>query len=63
MFLDHGLAVVDCVRKDTKIFSTYHNIFYIVDFTDHTIRKKVENDLFVGFTNITRRKLMKFSHP
>lgn len=41
MFLDHGLGIVDCVKKGDKIFSTYQNIFYIVDFTDHSIKKMI----------------------
>jgi hypothetical protein len=63
LFLDHGLAVVDCAKVGGKLFSTYTNYWYIVDLTNHSIKKKLQNDLYVGFTSITKRKLMKFSHP
>ena len=63
LFLDHGLAVVDCAEKGTKTFSTYTNYWYIINLADHSVKKKLQNDLFIGYTSITRRKLMKFSHP
>lgn len=63
LFLDHGLAVVDCAKKGGKAFSYYTNYWYVVDLTTHTIKKKIKNDIFIGFTSITRRKLLKFSHP
>jgi hypothetical protein len=50
LFLDHGLAVVDCVKKGGKLFSTFTNYWYIVNLASqsHEI-KKIENDLYVGF--------------
>lgn len=63
LFLDHGLAVVDCAKPSGRLFSTYRNYFYIIDLTTHTVKKIVENDLFVSFSKITKRKMMKFSHP
>ena len=27
------------------------------------MKKKIQNDIFIDFTSITRRKLLKFSHP
>jgi hypothetical protein len=63
LFLDHGLAVVDCAKKSGSIISSYRNYFYIIDLTNHSLKKLVENDLYVSFREITRRKLMKFSHP
>lgn len=63
LFLDHGLAIVDCAKKSGSIFSTYRNYFYIIDLTTHTVKKVVENDLFVSYKSMTKRKMMKFSHP
>jgi hypothetical protein len=63
LFLDHGLAVVDCARKGGKLFSTYTNYWYIVNLASQTHEiKKVENDLYIGYRSITRRSLMKFTH-
>lgn len=63
LFMDHGLAVVDCAKKSGGIFSTYRNYFYIIDLTNHSVKKMVENDLYVNYKTITKRKMMKFSHP
>ncbi len=63
LFMDHGLAVVDCAKKGSTVFSTYTNYWYIIDLTDHSVKKKLVNDLYVGYSSITRRSLMKFSHP
>ena len=49
LFLEHGLAVVDCAKKGERTFSTYTNYWYIADLTDHSIKKKIKNDLFIGF--------------
>jgi hypothetical protein len=63
LFLDHGLAVVDCAKKTGSLFNAYRNYFYIIDLTTHTLKKIVENDLFVSYRSITKRKMLKFSHP
>lgn len=63
LFLDHGLAIVDCARKTDSLFNAYRNYFYIIDLTTHALKKVVENDLFVSFKSITKRRMMKFSHP
>lgn len=63
LFLDHGLAVVDCAKKSGGLFNSYRNYFYIIDLTSHTLKKLVENDAYVNYNTITRRRLMKFSHP
>ena len=63
LFLEHGLAVVDCTKKGEKVFSSYANYWYILDLTDHTIKKIIKNDIYIGFSKITKRKLLKFSHP
>ena len=63
LFLDHGLAIVDCARLNEKRLTKYTNYWYVIDLTDHTLKKTVENDMYIGFTSITKRKLMKFSHP
>ncbi len=63
LFLDHGLAVVDCAKKTGSLFNSYRNYFYIIDLTTHTLKKVVENDLFVSYRSITKRKMLKFSHP
>lgn len=63
LFLDHGLAIVDCAKKTGSLFNPYRNYFYIIDLTTHTLKKVIENDLFVSFKSITKRKMMKFSHP
>ena len=62
LFLEHGLAIVDCAKTGGKVFSSYTNYFYIVDLTDHTIKKKIQNEIFASFSEITRRKLLKFHH-
>jgi hypothetical protein len=63
LFLDLGMAVVDCAKKGGKLFSSYTNYWYIMDLTSHTLKKKVSNDIFINFQSITRRKLLKFNHP
>jgi hypothetical protein len=35
LFLDHGLAVVDCARTGQGIFSSYENYWFIIDLTGH----------------------------
>ena len=63
LFLDQGMAIVDCARKGGSLFSTYKNLFYFIDLTNHSVKKIIENDLYVGFRSITKRKMMKFTHP
>ncbi len=63
LFLDQGLAIVDCAKKGTSIFTTYKNYFYFIDLTNHSVKKIIQNDLYVGFKSITKRKMMKFTHP
>lgn len=63
LFMEDGLAVVDCTLKGGKVFSTYTNYWYIVDLTNHSIKKTLKNDLYVGYTEITKRQLVRFSHP
>jgi hypothetical protein len=63
LFLEHGLAIVDCAKTRGTAFTTYNNLFYIIDLTDHSLKKIVPNDMYIGFTSITKRKFMKFSHP
>lgn len=63
LFLDHGLAIIDCVRTDSTLLFSLVNEFYIVDLTTKTLKTIVRSDMFVNFQSITRRKLMKFSHP
>lgn len=63
LFMDHGLAIVDCAKTGSSIFSKYTNLFYVIDLTDHSVKKIIPNDLYISFSSITRRKLMKFSHP
>lgn len=63
LFLEHGMAVVDCTKKGGKVFSTYTNYWYIADLTNHSIKKIIKNDLYIGFTSISKRQLLKFSHP
>jgi hypothetical protein len=63
LFLDHGLVIVDCAKKTGSLFNAYRNYWYVIDLTSHTLKKVIENDLFVSFKSITKRKLMKFSHP
>ena len=60
--MDHGLAVVDCVKKGEAVFSTYTNYWYIVDLVNYSVKKKLKNDLFISYDSITRRRLMKFNH-
>jgi hypothetical protein len=62
LFLEHGLAYVDCAKTSGTVFSTYSNVFYIVDLTDHSI-KQLPNDMYISFSKITKRTLQRFSHP
>jgi len=41
LFLDHGLAIVDCAKIGGTLFTTYTNLFYIIDLTDHSLKKVV----------------------
>ena len=55
--------MVDCARKTSSFFTTHDNLFYVVDLTTHTVKKIIENDLFLGYSLISRRSMLKFSHP
>lgn len=41
LFMDHGLAIVDCAVTGTSVFSSYKNVFYVIDLTDHSLKKVV----------------------
>lgn len=53
LFYDHGLAIVDCTHTNEQgIISNY---FYYLDLTNHTVTKKVENPLYLPYTQINKR--------
>lgn len=41
LFLDHGLAIVDCAKKTGTLFNSYRNYWYIIDLTTHVLKKVV----------------------
>jgi hypothetical protein len=59
LFLEYGEAIVDCVRKS----DTLENYFYFVNLVDHSIIQQKQNDMFVDFQTITKRKLIKYRNP
>lgn len=36
------------------------NYFYYIDLTSHTVTKQVKNPMYVKYTQITKRKIMKY---
>jgi len=64
LFLDHGLAIVDCLRvnvnNDDQPFT---NIFFYLDLTGHTVAKVIQNEVYADFRTVTKRKLAKFTNP
>ena len=59
MLLDYGLAIIDCsTRQKESLY--YDNYFVYVDLTTHKISKIVKNAMYVKYTEITKRKIMKY---
>jgi len=63
LFLEHGLAIVDCAKKSKSFFASHDNIFIVVDLVNGKELNRIPNDLFIPFSQINRRSLLKFSHP
>lgn len=59
MLLDYGLAIVDCAKKQ-KESVLYDNYFVYIDLTTHNVTKTVKNPVYVKYSSITKRKLMKY---
>lgn len=54
---DQHLAIIDCAKKDTS--GKLHNIFMYVNTTSQTpLPTIVENDMYVSFSTITRRRMV-----
>lgn len=54
LFLDYGLAVVDCMNvTGTGEDQVLQNFFVYIDLPNHEILKTVNNPMFVKFTEIT----------
>lgn len=51
------LIMVDCVQKSSTIGIGLTNYFYYINSTTKATLGKVKNDMYVGFTTITHRKI------
>jgi hypothetical protein len=53
VFLDHGVAVVDCVVSNSSElgFGSLQNKFIYIDLTKRQVSKSVNNEMYVSFTN------------
>lgn len=59
-WLNHTqLIIVDCIKKGTFGFPS--NVFlYLNSTTQQVIPKQVANSMWIGFTKITRRKIVHY---
>lgn len=59
MWLDHaGLIMVDCVKQAN--FALQNIYLYLNASSQQVIQKQVVNDMWLGFTKITRRKIIHY---
>jgi hypothetical protein len=65
VFLDHGVAVVDCVVSNSSElgFGSLQNKFIYIDLTKRQVSKSVNNEMYVSFTNMTKRRVTRFHDP
>jgi hypothetical protein len=64
LFLDYGLAIVDCLRINiNNMDEPFTNIFFYLDLTGHTVTKIIQNDVYADFKTVTKRKLATFTNP
>lgn len=62
--LDWGLAIIDCMKTTVDHgVVTLQNSFHYVDLTSGNITKIVKNPMYVPYTKVTQRKLIKFHDP
>lgn len=54
---------MDCLHEKPSDPYPFENHFYYVDLTTHAVSHTVRNDIFVEFTKITKRKIMKYHDP
>lgn len=59
LLVDFGVGIVDCAKKqqDSPYFDNY---FIYVDLAAKKISKEVKNAAYVRYTEVTKRKLMKY---
>lgn len=50
LFLDYGMAVIDCIKSTGDKSNPLQNYFIYVDLATHNIIKTVNNPMFVKFT-------------
>jgi hypothetical protein len=64
-FPDHGVAIVDCVVSSTNSlgFLGLRNKFIYIDLATRQPTKQVDNEMYVGFSNITSRRMTRFQDP
>lgn len=60
LLLDYGLAIIDCLQPIIHTSASLQNFFYYVDLTTHNVTRQVKNSMYVKYTNITKRKIMKY---
>jgi hypothetical protein len=59
VWLDHaGLIMVDCVNQAN--FALQNIYLYLNASSQQVIQKQVVNDMWLGFTKITRRKIIHY---
>jgi hypothetical protein len=59
VWLDHaGLIMVDCVKQAN--FALQNIYLYLNASSQQVIQKQVVNDMWLGFTKITRRKIIHY---
>jgi len=39
LFLDHGMAIIDCLRINQNPSEPFTNIFFYIDLTGHTVTR------------------------
>ena len=62
IFNDFGTAVIDCAEKKSGIVPRWDNYFYYVNLYNKTITK-VYSDTFGVFSDISKRKMIKYRQP
>ena len=60
MFLDYGIAIIDCLRTTDN---GLQNFFVYLDLANHNITKRVDNAMFVRFSEVRQRKTYRFKDP
>jgi hypothetical protein len=65
VYLDHGLAIVDCAEqsRNSSNFLGVKNKFIYLDLVTGGVRKEVYNELYESFSWVSRRKFSRYHDP